>query len=280
MGSNSDHIFSSKIRCLRYVYDWFVFNGFSYSDLAKLIYAAVNNMKKTIQVVLLIISAIVLSGCMYPDEMKVENQIPGQDQIDSVQRALNEFKEDTGVLPIKNRDMDTDIFIKYIIDFEKLVPKYLSSAPSNAYEKGGIFQYVIWDAEKNPTVKLVDLRVPDKIRDVNARMKVKEYPQYGKQISDYVYAINHENIGYKEPLTVASPYSNNLLPLVLTTEGKVYVDYTIDLNLFIQEQNLTLTEGEDIRTYLAQYYPVLPAYSLPYTVNEDNEPIFMFNPLN
>ena len=237
-------------------------------------------MKKVIQALLFIISAFVLSGCMYPEEQKVENLIPGQDQLDAVQRAINEYKEDTGVLPIKNRDMDTDIFIKYIIDFEKLVPKYISSAPSNAYEKGGIFQYVIWDAETNPTVKLVDLRTPDKIRDVNMRMVMKDYPQYGEQITDFVYTINHKNIGYEEPLTVQSPYTNNLLPLVITPEGKIYVDYSIDLNLFIKEQNLTLTEGEDIRVYLADYYPVLPAYSLPYTVNKHNEPVFMDNRLN
>ena len=69
-------------------------------------------MRKTIQALLFIISTFVLSGCMYPEEMKVENQIPAQDQLDAVQRAINEYKEDTGVLPIKNRDMDTDIFIK------------------------------------------------------------------------------------------------------------------------------------------------------------------------
>lgn len=236
-------------------------------------------MKKTVQVLFLIISIIVLTGCMYPEDLKVENQIPAQDQLDTVQRAINEYKEDTGVLPIKNRDMDTDIFIKYLIDFEKLVPKYLSAAPANAYEKGGIFQYVIWEAEKNPTVKLVDLRTPDKIRDVYARMAVKNYPQYGQAITDYIFTINHKNIGYEEPLTVPSPYTNNSLPLILSSEGKVYVDYSIDLNLFIQEQNLTLTEGEDIRIFLADYYPVLPAYSLPYTVNERNEPIFMYDPL-
>ena len=236
-------------------------------------------MKKAMQALLLIISIIVLSGCMYPEELKVENQIPAQDQLDAVQRAINEYKVDTGVLPIKNRDMDTDIFIKYLIDFEKLVPKYLSAAPANSYEKGGIFQYVIWEAENNPTVKLVDLRTPDKIRDVYARMTVKNYPQYGQAITDYIFTINHKNIGYEEPLTVPSPYTNNTLPLILNSEGKVYVDYSIDLNLFIQEQNLSLTEGEDIRFYLADFYPVLPAYSLPYTVNEHNEPIFMYNPL-
>ena len=38
-------------------------------------------------------------------------------------------------------------------------------------------------------------------------------------------------------MTVPSPYSNNHLPLVASTEGKVYVDYSIDLNLFLQRKS-------------------------------------------
>lgn len=228
---------------------------------------------------MLALSVVLLSGCMYPNELRAENQIPAQDQLDSVQKAVIQYKEDTGVLPIKNSEADTDIYIKYIIDFEKLVPKYISAAPGNSYQKGGIYQYVIWDAEENPTVKVVDLRIPDRIRDVNARIAVKEYPQYGEQISDFVFTINHKNLGFAEPLTVQSPFSNNLLPLVVTTAGQVIVDYTLDLSLLIEEEGLTPTPGEDIREYFAEYYPVLPAYSVPYTVNEQNEPIFMFDPI-
>lgn len=235
--------------------------------------------KRLLLLPILLFTMSILTGCLYPDDLKAANQVPAKDQLDSVQRAIDEFKKDTGVLPIKNRDMDTDIYIKYIIDFEKLVPKYISAPPGNSYEKGGIFQYVIWDPENNPTVKLVDLRTPDVIMDINSRIAVKGYPQYGKQLSDFVFEINYKNLGFKEPLTVDSPYTNNKLPIVLTSDGKVIVDYSIDLNILLQEKNIKATPGEDIRQYFAQYYPVLPAYSVPYTVNENNEPVFMYNPL-
>lgn len=227
---------------------------------------------------LLIIFSILLSGCMYPADQRVENQIPDQVQLDGVQRAIEEYQADTGVLPIKNRDMDTDIFIKYPIDFEKLVPKYLSNTPGNSFEKGGIFQYIIWDPEDNPTVKLVDLRSAEAIRDLNIRLLPFKYPMFKTAITDFVYTINYEELGYKTELTVPSPYTNNQLPLVLSSEGDIYVDYSIDLNIFIQENNLTPKPGEDIRMLLVDAYPVVPAYSLPYTVNEKNEPIFMYDP--
>ncbi|RKI97859.1 hypothetical protein D7X33_52945, partial [Butyricicoccus sp. 1XD8-22] len=166
---------------------------------------------------------------------------------------------------IKNRDMDTDIFIKYPIDFEKLVPKYLSNTPGNSFEKGGIFQYIIWDPEGNPTVKLVDLRSAEAIRDLNIRLLPFKYPMFKTAITDFVYTINYEELGYKTELTVPSPYTNNQLPLVLSSEGDIYVDYSIDLNIFIQENNLTPKPGEDIRMLLVDAYPVVPAYSLPYT---------------
>lgn len=232
-------------------------------------------MKKIVSFLFVALLAVVLSGCMYPDDLKVENQIPAQDQLDAVQRAINDFQKDTGVLPIKNRDQDTDIFIKYIIDFEKLVPKYISAAPANAYEKGGLFQYIIWDPENNPTVKLVDLRMPDKIRDVKARIMVKEYPQYGKQLAENVYSINYKNLGYSDELTVESPYTNNLLPLVLSTEGEVYIDYSADFNVLLAEKDWKPEVGQDIRELLVEHFPVVPAYSLSYTVDEKNQPIFM-----
>ncbi|ACA39515.1 conserved hypothetical protein [Lysinibacillus sphaericus C3-41] len=50
------------------------------------------------------------------------------DQLAAVQRAVNEYREATGgLVPIKNSELDTDLYIKYLIDFEKLMPKYLST---------------------------------------------------------------------------------------------------------------------------------------------------------
>ena len=235
-------------------------------------------MKNVRNLLILIVTTVLLSGCLFPEEEKSENQIPDDLQLATVQQAIDDYKADTGVLPIKTRDMDTDIFIKYLIDFDKIVPKYMASAPPNSYEKGGIFQYIIWDPEEEPTVKLVDLRSAEAIRELNIRSMSYQYPTFKEKKADYIYTIDFEKVGYKEDLTVPSPYSNNQLPLILTTEGEVHVDYSIDLYQFIQENELTPTPGEDIRMLLVEKYPVVPAYSLPYTVNEQNEPVFMYDP--
>ena len=238
-------------------------------------------MKRKKSFIMLLLAIVLLAGCgsFYPADEIMANQIPDVDQLAAVQRAINEFRTETGVLPIKNRDMDTDIFIKYLIDFDKLVPKYLANAPANSYEKGGIYQYIIWDPENNPTVKLVDLNIPERMRELNIRFTATQYPQYKQKVVDFIYTIDFEKIGYKHSVSVQSPYSNNFLPLLVTTEGTIIVDYSIDLALFLAEQGITPEPGTDIRMLLAEHYPVVPAYSVPYTVNEKNEPVFMYNPL-
>lgn len=233
-------------------------------------------MKKIQGFVVLIIATFLLSGCLYPEEKLVENQVPNEDQLTSVQRAVDDFRKDTGgLVPIKTRDQSTDLFIKYLIDFEKIVPKYLSKVPANAYEKGGLFQYMIWDPEKTAEVKLVDLRGPEKIRDIKMRKIGTEYVAASKQISKNVFSIDYEKMGFKEPITVPSPYSAVQLPIVMTGDGELYIDYSIDLNRVLKEEKPNVEPGEDIRHILFDNNPIVPAYSLPYTVNDKNEPIFM-----
>lgn len=46
--------------------------------------------------------------------------MPYEDQLDAVQNAVDSFRENSsGLLPIKTRDMETDQYIKYPIDFKK-----------------------------------------------------------------------------------------------------------------------------------------------------------------
>ena len=60
---------------------------------------------------------------------------------------IKQFQEDQGgILPIKTLDQTTPIYHKYPIDFKRLVPEYMAEPPGNAYESGGVFQYVIIDA--------------------------------------------------------------------------------------------------------------------------------------
>lgn len=238
-------------------------------------------MKKSVKRIglLLITSFIfVLSGCMYPSEKTTGQEIPYADQLESMQKAVDAFQQDSGgLLPIKTRELETDIYIKYPIEFAKLVPAFTEKIPSNAYETGGIYQYVLTNVETDPTVKLVDLRSAERIRDLNLRKNINGKVPFKDAVGDHVYAVDFKAMGFKEPLTVPSPYSETMLPLVIGGDGIFYIDYSIDLNRILKEQKPDVKEGEDIRYLLSENNPVLPAYSLPYTVNENNEPIFMRN---
>lgn len=221
-------------------------------------------------------SLLLLSGCMYKGEEKVVRENPYEDQIELIQKAVNSYRETTGgLLPIKTTEQDTDLYIKYPIEFSKIVPAYTEKIPSNAYETGGIYQYVLMDVEENPTVKLVDLRTAERIRELNLRKHINGKLPFKESVGENVYEIDFKAMGFKEPLKVESPYSDALLPIVVGGDGQFYVDYSIDLNRILQEENPDVKEGEDIRYLLSDSYPILPAYSLPYTVNEKNEPVFM-----
>ena len=59
---------------------------------------------------------------MYPKENMKQNAIPYEDQLQVVQKAITTYQEQTnGLLPIKTRDMNTPIYQKYPIDFQKLL---------------------------------------------------------------------------------------------------------------------------------------------------------------
>ena len=73
-----------------------------------------------------------------------------------MQHAVDRFKKDNGgILPIKTKEANTPIYQKYLIDFKKIVHKYMPEIPGNAYESGGIFQYVLIDVETDPNSEIV-----------------------------------------------------------------------------------------------------------------------------
>jgi hypothetical protein len=131
------------------------------------------------------------------------------------------------------------------------------------------------DVEENPTVKLVDLRTAEKIRELKIKMGINGYGPIDVQIAENVYTLDYKVMGYKEEQTVPSPYSDVNLPLVATGDGNIYIDYSIDLSRILKEEKPNVKPGDDIRYLLVEKYPILPAYSLPYTVNENNEPEFL-----
>ncbi|PZX07714.1 hypothetical protein C7437_101835 [Psychrobacillus insolitus] len=233
-------------------------------------------MKKIRLVGLFTLITFILAGCGYKSGQQPENLLPYEDQLMAVQTAVNSFRENSsGLLPIKTRDLETDQYIKYPVDFKKIVPTYMGEVPANSYEAGGIYQYVLMDVEENPTVKLVDLRLADTIRDINYRKGINGFGPVSETIAEGVYKLDYEKMGYNSDLSVQSPYSDIQLPLVATGDGEVYVDYSIELNRMLQDHDEVIEPGDDIRFLLTDNFAIVPAYSLPYTVDENNEPVFM-----
>ncbi|KWU56339.1 hypothetical protein AWW70_23465 [Bacillus mycoides] len=234
---------------------------------------------KKIHIILIFCCMSILTGCMYPKENMKQNAIPYEDQLQVVQKAINTYKDQTdGLLPIKTRDMSTPIYQKYPIDFQKIAPRYIQEAPGNAYESGGVYQYVLIDVEKNPTVKLIDVRMAEQIQEVALKLRMyrdeHQYPPFKKVITDGVYELDFKKLGYKDVPQVTSPYSGKGLPLVINEKGELFVDYRIDLYEALKKNEGQFKEGEDIRSILSKDSPFVPAYSLPYTV-KNGEPIFL-----
>ncbi|MCE4957075.1 hypothetical protein [Macrococcoides caseolyticum] len=217
-----------------------------------------------------------LTGCMYPKEELAQNQVAPEDQLKMVQTAVDDYRKDSGgLLPIKERDMSYEIYLKHPVDFEKLKPKYLSQLPGSSFEMGGYFQYVLMDVEKNPTVKLIDLRTSETLKNLRIRLETKsDTLALGEKVGPNLYKINYKKYGLKKYPTVKSPYSDESLPIYINGGNEFKIDYTLDLGKIISEKKLNLKPGQDIRTILYKDSPVLPAYSVPYTINEKNEPIF------
>lgn len=237
-------------------------------------------MKKAYIIFIGILLVSLLSGCLYPKNELAKNQVPNEAQLDMVQTAVLQYVEETnGLVPIKTKSNDVDIYEKYLVDFSLLKEhQLLSEIPGTAYENGGVYQYTLVTPEEDPRVKLIDLRMTEEIRSVNVKLDIYRskniYPPFGEQIAPNIYKLNYEKLGYKSEPYVVSPYSNQNLPLVIDTDGKIYIDYRIDLKQALEEFDHTYETGDDIRPILEDHYPFVPAYSLPYTI-ENNEPVFL-----
>ncbi|MFQ3542973.1 hypothetical protein Q7A53_02725 [Halobacillus rhizosphaerae] len=223
---------------------------------------------------------LLLSGCLYPQSQLQKNQTPNQIQLEQIQKAVDSFQDQTnGLLPIKTKPQDTPIFIKYPIDFSKLREKGLiGEAPGSSFENGGHYQYVIIKPETNPTVKVLDLRTSETLRALQVKIKFykekNKYPPFGSQVAKGVYKLNYEKLGLDHQPVVDSPYSDQSLPIYISDQGELLIDYRKDLYNYLRNKKNSYKNGDDIRYLLTDHSPLVPAYSPPYTL-ENGEPVFM-----
>ncbi|MFJ9292133.1 hypothetical protein [Bacillus halotolerans] len=232
---------------------------------------------------MIFVAVIFLSGCLYPHERKSSVQAtPYQDQLKLVQSAVDEFqKANGGLLPIQTKDMSTPLYQKYPIDFNRLAPRYMAEPPSTAYESGGDYQYVLVDVENNPTVKLIDVKMAEKIRDIKLRVQMyrqeHKYPPYRDVLARDLFTLDGKKLGEADSLSVTSPISGNSLPLMIDGDGEIYADYRTELVSCLKKSKKTFKPGTEIQDIIWEETPFVPAFSVKYTVNDKQEPVFLEN---
>jgi hypothetical protein len=226
-------------------------------------------------IAVLFLMASLLSGCLYPNERKLENQVPSSFFLEATQKAVDQYKADTGILPIVTKPLDVPIFEKYEIDFARLMPKYLPDAPANAFEKGGLYKYVLVDVETKPTVKLIHLGIVSKVADV--QLAVNRYRNnFGKlpinaDLGNGYYSINFKAIGSKD-IQVESMVTNQLLPLIMNAQGEVGIDYAADIATILRNNpKAKVPKDTDPRYVMARESMFVPVKSFPYTM-KNGEP--------
>ncbi|ANY68852.1 hypothetical protein BBD42_22025 [Paenibacillus sp. BIHB 4019] len=214
---------------------------------------------------------LALTGCMYPNDRLSQNQGAPKEAVRNVQAAIDEYKADTGVLPIKNSTPETPLYEKFILDFVPLQGKgYLGDIPSAAFEKGGNYYFLITDEETDPKVRLMDLRIYQQINDISSWVQAYSTANAGKlpkgdEAYPGFYYVDYNLLGKKAPAIVSS-YSGLTIAAMLDEKGQIYADYGPDLMQAIQKEGETSFAADfDLRRLLVErdvFVPVkAPVYN-------------------
>ncbi|MCQ6558043.1 hypothetical protein [Paenibacillus mendelii] len=227
-------------------------------------------LKGAMSALLIAIMATALSGCLYPDDQLEQNQRPAKDSILNVQTIVDQYQKDTGLLPIQNSKPDTPMYEKYLVDFDKLQRmQYISDIPANAFEKGGSYYYLIINEETDPTIKLMNLVIYQRINDIQNSIKTYAGKNGGKlPEGDSVYPgfkrIDYTKLSLNEP-DIRSVFSGQTLGTMMDAKGLVYVDYGIDLTQVITKQEGAKPGPEqDLREILVANSDFVPVKSAAY----------------
>lgn len=231
-----------------------------------------DSKKSAVALFMLGLCMLLLTGCMYPQEMRKEQQVATGEFVVVVQSAIDQFQAKTHVLPIKNSEETTPIYEKYPIDFKKLKERSLiSNVPANAFENGGSVIYVLVDVETKPTVKMMDLTSFQKT--VEVQKLVDEYKSKnngqipkGEAVSSAFYRIDFAKMN-KKPIVAQSMYTRQVqLPFLMNDMGQVAIDYAEEMMRLIDKKSLqtSLNDKQDLRELLVKESYYVPARSYAY----------------
>jgi hypothetical protein len=229
-----------------------------------------NNCKRLGSVLFLI---LLLTGCLYPDERRMENQAPLQVQVDAVQAAVERYQEENRVLPIHTPDFEKPLYEKYAVHFQLLTPRYMERVPGSAFEQGGVFQYVLINVDDDPEVRLIDLRTSQKVNEVQLRLNQylsrNDWLPWSEMYDNGFFRIDYEQLRYDEEPMVESPFTKQNLPLIVFRDGRVGIDYRPDLYRLLEESDEAFGADEDLLALLVQDSLFAPVHAFPNYLKED-----------
>ncbi|MEF3301820.1 hypothetical protein [Paenibacillus sp. GYB003] len=211
-----------------------------------------------------------LTGCLYPKEMRKENQATVKESVLIVQNAIDQYKEKNGVLPIKNSETNTPIYEKYTIDLKKLTSgPYLGQVPAIAFENGGSYLFVLVHPEQKPEVKLLDLVAYQKTGDIQKSVDAYRKANggrlpLGEPAGTGIYRLDFAKLGQKAE-QVQSAFSRQYLGFLIDRDGIVGIDYASDIMQAMERKGMKSAEsGVDLRELLVADAPFVPVKSFPY----------------
>lgn len=223
------------------------------------------------------LAALAVTGCLYPEDKRAENQAPPREAVRNVQAAVDQFQADNGLLPIKNSSADTPTYEKFIIDFAKLERMgYVSDIPSAAYEKGGHYYFLVLNEETEPLVRLMSIVAYQKFNDLQA--KVDAYraandgalPAGGEAYPSFYY-IDGKLLGGGMP-DIRSVFSNQPLTALVHENGTVFGDYGIDVRKAVELSGTEPAADADLRETLTEQSLFVPVKS-PVYVWVEGDPV-------
>src|SRR5690606_27745337 len=108
---------------------------------------------------ILICLCMLLTGCLYPNRDTATVKVVSKEAIRNVQGAVSDYYNEKGIYPV-TATMSTQFQnLKLRVDFQKLMEEtYIETIPSSAFEKGGIFYFVIYEYDDLALVKAFDIQ--------------------------------------------------------------------------------------------------------------------------
>ena len=214
-------------------------------------------------------------GCLYPQERRQQlDQLP--EHINRVQTGVNTYMQTHRMPPYIYKEDERQFTTHYLVDFRALQTTGTNIPPS-AFEQGGNFLYVMINVDKKPIVRLYDLRVQEKVSEVEADIRSYRAANMqlplGKPMGQGFYSIDFQRL-HEEPVRIPSPYDRqSRLELMIDRQGKVYIDYRAEAMKQIQRIANKPAEGADLRLWLGQQSFYVPAYSPP-MIWKNGEPVW------